>query len=249
MKYDVTPRKLAEFDVERKGRELEVRARYDKTFAKVLSLFSSTFDQKQALQNMLPLLAEALPFPCSAFYAYDEWRGKLVHEASYGLSGIINVEFDINEGIIGQAVVNASAIELGGSEQFPLVIETGIATITPKVIVIQPVFYQKKILGVLVIASILPLGDHDRAFLQSLASNIGISLQNLRQYSDMQELSAQIKARGDEIVQKNLQLEESNRLKSEFLANMSHELRTPLNAIIGFSEVLKDGMLGGGVSL
>ncbi|MBF0317789.1 MAG: PAS domain S-box protein, partial [Nitrospirae bacterium] len=244
MKYDVTPRKLAEFDVENKTKELEVRARYDKTFAKVLSLFSSTFDQKQALQNMLPLLAEVLPFPCSAFYAYDEWRGKLVHEASYGLSGTISAEFDINEGVVGQAVVNGTAIEIEGSGQFPLVIETGILTIRPKTIVIQPIFYQKKIVGVLVIASISPLGEHDRAFMQSLASNIGISLQNLRQYSDMQELSAQIKARGDEIVQKNLQLEESNRLKSEFLANMSHELRTPLNAIIGFSEVLKDGMLG-----
>jgi PAS domain S-box-containing protein len=44
--------------------------------------------------------------------------------------------------------------------------------------------------------------------------------------------------------QKNAELEEASRMKSEFLANMSHELRTPLNAIMGFSEVLKDGMLG-----
>jgi PAS domain S-box-containing protein len=44
--------------------------------------------------------------------------------------------------------------------------------------------------------------------------------------------------------QKNVELEDASRMKSEFLANMSHELRTPLNAIIGFSEVLKDGMLG-----
>src|SRR5687768_798248 len=44
--------------------------------------------------------------------------------------------------------------------------------------------------------------------------------------------------------QKNVELEEASRMKSEFLANMSHELRTPLNAIIGFSEVLRDGLIG-----
>ena len=44
--------------------------------------------------------------------------------------------------------------------------------------------------------------------------------------------------------QKNVELEDSSRMKSEFLANMSHELRTPLNAIIGFSEVLRDGLVG-----
>jgi signal transduction histidine kinase/CheY-like chemotaxis protein len=36
----------------------------------------------------------------------------------------------------------------------------------------------------------------------------------------------------------------ANIAKSEFLSNMSHELRTPLNAIIGFSEALKDGLMG-----
>jgi PAS domain S-box-containing protein len=44
--------------------------------------------------------------------------------------------------------------------------------------------------------------------------------------------------------QKNVELEAASRMKSEFLANMSHELRTPLNAIIGFSEVLRDGLMG-----
>jgi len=38
--------------------------------------------------------------------------------------------------------------------------------------------------------------------------------------------------------------EESNRVKSQFMANMSHELRTPLNAIIGFSEVIRDALVG-----
>ncbi len=38
--------------------------------------------------------------------------------------------------------------------------------------------------------------------------------------------------------------EDANFAKSRFLATMSHELRTPLNAILGFSEIMRDEVLG-----
>lgn len=54
-----------------------------------------------------------------------------------------------------------------------------------------------------------------------------------RQHEANVELAAQASA-----------AETENQNKSQFLASISHELRTPLNAIIGFSEIIKNEVMG-----
>ncbi len=47
-----------------------------------------------------------------------------------------------------------------------------------------------------------------------------------------------------ELEEKNISLQQVDKLKDEFLANTSHELRTPLNGIIGIAESILDGVAG-----
>ncbi len=46
------------------------------------------------------------------------------------------------------------------------------------------------------------------------------------------------------LMEAKIQSDITNRAKTEFIANMSHELRTPLNAIIGFSDIMKNEVMG-----
>lgn len=62
---------------------------------------------------------------------------------------------------------------------------------------------------------------------------------------------AALRSESEKLEATNRQLQMSNertaaasQAKSMFLENMSHELRTPLNAIIGFSQAIKDRMMG-----
>jgi len=99
--------------------------------------------------------------------------------------------------------------------------------------VFVPLVREGKGIGTIVLTHPRPgfrLSRKQLALLKTFADQALIAIENARLFREIRD--------------KKRQLELASRHKSEFLANMSHELRTPLNSVIGFSEVLRNRMVG-----
>ncbi|GGO47562.1 hypothetical protein GCM10012287_20510 [Streptomyces daqingensis] len=111
-----------------------------------------------------------------------------------------------------------------------LPIGSGLGEARPACVVILPVLYEDRLLGVLELASFQAFSDIHLAFFDQFVHTMGVALQTIRANTELSEKAALLAA--------------SSQYKTQFLANMSHELRTPLNSLLVLSQLLADNAGG-----
>lgn len=95
-----------------------------------------------------------------------------------------------------------------------------------------PLLVKDEILGVVAFYTKVEheFSGEEKEFFSTLAAQAAIAIHNSRLYEQTKRQA--------------VDLEKSNRVKDDFLSTMSHELRTPLNVIIGYTGMIRDGILG-----
>jgi signal transduction histidine kinase len=144
-------------------------------------------------------------------------------------------------------------------------VATGVGEFLPREIVAVPLFCKGEAMGVLELASLQGFSEDDHRLVERIAPQIAIAIASInnsllrgrlieRLAHTNEELAAmndevlamneELQAQQQELAESNQRLAAVSRAKSDFLANMNHELRAPLSSVIGFSEVLRDQLVG-----
>ncbi len=233
--------------------------------AKFAQMLQGQRDRNAVANKVLSELAELVNARYGAFYILeqpelsDEPKLKLFAGYAQRSRKLIDQEFSLSEGLVGQCATDKDRIRLANVPNEYLQISSGIGNAAPIDLVILPVLFENNVKAVIELASFENFSDTHIDFLDQLTESIGIVLNNIetntrteellsQSQSLASELSAQqeeLRRANDELHDKGRSLEEkaeqltlTSKYKSEFLANMSHELRTPLNSLLILAQQL-----------
>ncbi|WP_327404153.1 HAMP domain-containing protein [Streptomyces sp. NBC_01288] len=164
-------------------------------------------------------------------------------------------------GLVRQAAREKKRILVEEAPPDYIKINSGLGEAAPASVVIIPIIFEDKLLGVIELASFSRFSDVHLAFFDQFVNTIGVAINTIIANSrtesllgQSQRLATQLQERSDELQKQQAELQRSNaeleekaallatssQYKSEFLANMSHELRTPLNSLLILARLLSD---------
>ncbi|MEV4579233.1 HAMP domain-containing protein [Nonomuraea jabiensis] len=171
---------------------------------------------KLTMSELTPLVSARY----GAFYGVDpEGDHELILIGGYGVRPDRGPRqrFAIGEGIVGQAAAEGRHIMLDDVPPQFITIDSGLSQSTPAQIVVLPILFESRVLGVLELASFTPFGEVHLDFLRQLVETIGVTMNTIIANSrtedlltESQRLTRELQERSDELQRQQEELRRSN---------------------------------------
>ncbi|PZG44759.1 hybrid sensor histidine kinase/response regulator [Spongiactinospora gelatinilytica] len=125
--------------------------------------------------------------------------------------------FAMGEGIVGQAALEGKHVVLENVPAGYIMVDTGLSQSPPAQIVVHPILFESKVLGVLELASFTEFSEVHLDFLAQLVETIGVTMNTIIANSrtealltESQRLTRELQERSDELQRQQEELRRSN---------------------------------------
>ncbi|MFB9636029.1 HAMP domain-containing protein [Streptomyces spiralis] len=170
---------------------------------------------------------------------------------SYGYSmGSMPTSFRPGEALIGTAAEEKRTILVENAPSGYLKISSGLGEAPPAQVIVLPVLFEGKVLGVIELASFTPFTQIQKDFLNQIAEMIATSVNTIsvntkteQLLKQSQELTEQLRLRSEELEQRQKALQASNaelEEKAELLAQQNRDIEAKNSEIEEARQVLEE---------
>lgn len=203
-------------------------------------------------QSTLAFLAEYLGCVVAALYARDGHSGDLQRIAGHGFSHAeqANGPFYQRDGLVGQAAQSRRLVQLDNLPADYIKVTSGLGEGQPVSVLLVPLQADERINGVLELAFMREPDARTREFLESIAGNVGSSLEAARyrqRLQDMlietQQLNEELQTQQEELRAANEELEQQTRALKEsqaYLETQQAELEQTNEKLSEQTQILAD---------
>ncbi|WP_298713177.1 response regulator [Chitinophaga sp.] len=147
------------------------------------------------------------------------------------------------EGLAGQSALSRRTIVLEEVPEGLMRMQVSCGAIQPKSVIAVPLYHERKVMGVLELASLRNFTDKEKAFLESAVQNIGTVIHILENRKRLQELLEETQSQAEELQAQHGELENANselEAQTEKLQASEEELRTQQEELVDANSQLEE---------
>ena len=206
---------------------------------------SENFTVDTLATKLLVELATYLNAQVGAIYIADDHGKKLQYTGGYAYKfqkGEID-SFNLGEGLIGEAALSHKAIIVNNIPTDHIKMNSGLGDSTPKALLIQPVYAQGKLQGVLELGFTDEVSPLVLEFIEWMKDIIGVEISTAQAKVRTQELFEQIDQQAEELEVQQEELRTTNEdltRKTEMLQSSEEELRVQQEELIQMNSELEE---------
>ncbi|MFE2647174.1 HAMP domain-containing protein [Streptomyces nigra] len=179
----------------------------------------------------------------------DQYELRMLGSYAYSM-GSMPTSFRPGEGLIGTAALEKRAILVENAPSGYLKISSGLGEAPPAQVIVLPVLFEGKVLGVIELASFTPFTQIQKDFLNQIAEMIATSVNTISVNTktevllrQSQELTEQLRERSEELENRQKALQASNaelEEKAELLAQQNRDIEVKNTEIEEARQVLEE---------
>ncbi|HCY85008.1 MAG TPA: histidine kinase [Desulfobacteraceae bacterium] len=161
--------------------------------------------------NTIRFLSEYLDAQVGAFYLLtDDTILELSASYAYQKRKNVSASFVVGEGLVGQAAREKKNILVSDIPEDYIHIVSGLGKTTPASILVAPILYETRLLGVIELASVKVFAGIDLEFFATASRGIAIAIQSARSRDQMSRLLRQTQNQAEELESQQEELKEAN---------------------------------------